>query len=560
VSPAQSEQYGQEALSRFMRNVRQVDGFDYERNAALYAELNAEVKRLASDDANTGKSFSWILQSAHETLKRTRGQQRDDGAAPRGKFDDPPQVGERLDAAEHEAPAGEEPPSDASDEHASTGNGTESHNAAAEEKSEQQAGRGEAQWASEPCGWPEPLSKDAFCGLAGEIVLAVKPHTEADPAALMAQVLVAFGALAGRGPHVRVEGDEHHGNLDVLLVGKTSKARKGTSWGRVHQIFSRVAGWPQVVSGLSSGEGLKFAVRDPIKRVERDKKTGVAVQTEIDGGVADKRLLVVEAEFAQVLRQAARAGNTLSATVRSAWDTGTLRTLTKTDPVTATGAHISIIGHITQDELRAELTATDSANGFANRFIFMCVMRSQVLPFGGGAIDAGLLDNLSGRIGRAADRARTLGEVGMTAAAQDVWKSVYPTLSQGYQGLFGAVTARSEAQCLRLALVYALMDGAGSIDRQHLLAGLAVWERAQDSARFIFGSALGDPVADEILRALRVAGAVGMTRTEISGLFKRNQPSERIGAALNLLAEKKLAIHETKGGESGRPTQVWKAV
>jgi len=72
--------------------------------------------------------------------------------------------------------------------------------------------------------------------------------------------------------------------------------------------------------------------------------------------------------------------------MRSAWDTGMLATLTKNDAVTATGAHISVIGHITADELRAELTATDSANGFANRFLFLAVRRSKALPFGGGPI------------------------------------------------------------------------------------------------------------------------------------------------------------------------------
>jgi hypothetical protein len=99
--------------------------------------------------------------------------------------------------------------------------------------------------------------------------------------------------------------------------------------------------------------------------------------------VLDKRLLVLEPEFAQVLRQGMRAGNTLSATIRCAWDNGNLQTLTKNDPVKATGAHVCVVGHITADELRAELTATDSANGFANRFIFMCVQRSKTLPFGG---------------------------------------------------------------------------------------------------------------------------------------------------------------------------------
>lgn len=408
--------------------------------------------------------------------------------------------------------------------------------------------------------WPDDLDAAAYHGLAGEIVRTIEPQTEADPAAVLLQVLVAFGALVGRGPHVRVEGDEHHCNLFALIVGDTAKARKGTSWGRVRQVFG-VDGSAQVVSGLSSGEGLKWRVRDKIVKVEKDKKTGYATELEIDPGVLDKRLLVIEPEFAQVLRQGARAGNTLSATVRCAWDTGTLSTLTKNDPVTATGAHVSIIGHITADELRSELTATDSANGFANRFMFMLVRRSKMLPFGGNPIDAGTLADFSTRLTMAAMQARARGVIAMSQSARVIWSSVYPTLSEGLPGLLGAVTARGEAQCLRLALLYALIDGDGApeISADHLLAGLALWERSLSSARCIFGSALGDPVADEILRALKSAGTTGLTRTEINRLFKSHQSSDRIGVALDLLSRRNLARAE-KRATGGAPVEVWKAV
>ena len=73
----------------------------------------------------------------------------------------------------------------------------------------------------------------------------------------------------------------------------------------------------------------------------------------IDDGVLDKRLFVIESEFANVLKVMAREGNTLSPVLRRAWDTGDLRTLTKNSPARATGAHISIIGHITRQENRA---------------------------------------------------------------------------------------------------------------------------------------------------------------------------------------------------------------
>jgi hypothetical protein len=181
--------------------------------------------------------------------------------------------------------------------------------------------------------WPEPLAEAAYHGLAGRVVRAIAPHTEADPAAILIQYLVAFGSVVGRGPYYAVEGDRHGPNLYAVIVGATAKGRKGTSWGRVREIFQRVDDpWAskRVLSGLSSGEGLIWAVRDP--------------SDDDDPGVADKRLLVIEAEYASVLRVLDREGNRLSPVIRDAWDTGDLRTLTKTSPASATGAHISIIG------------------------------------------------------------------------------------------------------------------------------------------------------------------------------------------------------------------------
>jgi hypothetical protein len=406
--------------------------------------------------------------------------------------------------------------------------------------------------------WPEPLPDDAFHGIAGEIAKVIEPHTEADKAAILLQVLVTFGLLVERGPHVRVEGDQHHANLYVVLVGDTAKARKGTSWGRVRQIFEVIPGWPNFAKGLSTGEGLKWAVRDAIERLEKDTKTGALVPTVCDPGVADKRLLVIEEEFAQALRVAQRPGNTLSVTVREAWDGRKLATLTKTDPITATGAHIGIIAHITADELRAELTRTDTANGFANRFLYVAVRRSKKLPFGGAPLIEESQE-FAHRLAAAADHARKLDVVGMTEPAKRIWEKVYPELSEGHSGLLGAVTARAEAQCLRLALLYALLDQSSAIDAPHLRAALAIWEYCEASARFIFGSALGDPIADEILRALRVAGEHGLTRTQIRDLLKRNQPSERIGGALELLERRNLARHASVQTD-GRPTEIWKRI
>src|SRR5215217_1842369 len=104
-----------------------------------------------------------------------------------------------------------------------------------------------------------------------------------------------------------------------------------------------------------------------------------------------------------------------------------------------------------------------------------------------------------------------------------------PTVSQT-----GSSGAWSTAQVMRLAALYAVMGESHKIERQHLLAALALWDYAEKSALYIFGHASGDPVADRIYNALRAAGKDGMTRTEISHLFGRNRSSERIAQALSL--------------------------
>ena len=45
--------------------------------------------------------------------------------------------------------------------------------------------------------WPTPLQPAAYHGLLGAIVTALKDETEADPAAILVQLLVMFGNCIG---------------------------------------------------------------------------------------------------------------------------------------------------------------------------------------------------------------------------------------------------------------------------------------------------------------------------------------------------------------------------
>jgi hypothetical protein len=180
---------------------------------------------------------------------------------------------------------------------------------------------------------PAPPAQEAYYGLAGDIVRAIEPDTEADPVALLAHVLAGYGSMIGRRAHYSVEDTEHRANEYYVLVGATAKGRKGTAERRARRLLRAVdETWDteRVVSGLSSGEGLLWAVRDPIYRPERNRKTGEVEQVLIDPGVGDKRLLVIEPEFASALRAMQRQGNTLSPIMRRAWDgEQVIRALTK---------------------------------------------------------------------------------------------------------------------------------------------------------------------------------------------------------------------------------------
>src|SRR5262249_32824568 len=147
--------------------------------------------------------------------------------------------------------------------------------------------------------------------------------------------------------------------------------------------------------------------------------------------------------IAQQLKLISREGNILSAVVRQAWDSGNLRTLTKNSPAQATGAHISIVGHITASELRRYLNQTEIGNGFANRFLWLCVQRSKVLPEG-GKLDEDDLLQITERLKITIEWARRVKRMYRSEKARRLWAEVYPELSEGRAGLLGAVTSRAE--------------------------------------------------------------------------------------------------------------------
>lgn len=418
-----------------------------------------------------------------------------------------------------------------------------------------QADDGEGTLANGPA-WPHPMAEQAFYGLSGDVVRTIEPTTEGDPVALLLNFHGYFGNCAGLKPIYRVEDTDHGLNEFVGIVGATSKSRKGTADRRIRRLFQLAsAEWTsrRVKSGLSSGEGLIWQVRDPIFNADGEVE---------DPGDADKRLLIVESELATVLRRIEREGSSLSPLMRDAWDRShSLEALVSErnrPAVRAAIHHISVIGHITKAELARYLTRTEAANGLGNRFIWGCVKRARLLPRGAASPN---LDELVRRLHQALEFANSLDKpLDFDKQAGAAWETVYGPLSEGKPGLLGAMIARGEAHVVRLATMYAVLDLRPVIGLPHLLAALAVWDYSEASAQYIFGEELGDPDADAVLQALRQS-PTGLAREELRDHFSRNWPAARIRQSLLPLLDLGLVEEVPATGKGkGRPATRYRAL
>ena len=378
-------------------------------------------------------------------------------------------------------------------------------------------------------------------------------HTEADPAALLFQFLVCFGNCIGTTPFYRHEWTLHHAREFVLIVGRSAKARKGTSWNIIREIFRQadeIWSKKRIVGGLGSGEGVVNCVRDPqIERDEQGRETTIA-------GAEDKRLMVVESEFASVLSVSGRDGSTLSEVLRNAWDSGNIQTVTKNNSLRATGAHISVIGHITETELGKKMDSNAIFNGFGNRFLVVCAKRARLLPDGGSLTDEDF-KVLADKLASAIEAARKITRLTRNDEARDLWHEVYSKLTADRPGSFGAITSRAEAHVLRLSMIYALLDGKSQIELCHLKAALECWRYCQDSARYIWGDFAHGGVAEKIRVALTVARDAGLTRSQLNDALGGRTVADEYDPELRKMISTG-EVSEISKPTAGRPVTIYK--
>ncbi|MDM0113927.1 DUF3987 domain-containing protein [Variovorax sp. J22R133] len=408
---------------------------------------------------------------------------------------------------------------------------------------------------------PDPA---ALYGLIGEIALAAAETTEANPFAVALNVMTYLSAAVGRVAYYPVGNTFHHPRLFGLHVGRTGRGRKGDATSIVQRIDKAIRAKDEYIApqvhrgGLSTREGLAFLIHDGYM----DGKNEVPP-------IHDKRLYVVESEFANVLNQTKRDGNTLSPALRDVFDGTSIKPATKTNRLGATDPHVAMSCAVTPSELRSMLATRELTNGFANRFMMVFAEREHLVPFP-RPTSPHVIDGFADRIIDAlkwigADRPveTDVREMKLTPAAQRHYEKLYhgELNDQSAGELVNALVERRAPILLRMAMLFAIFDKRNEIDVPHVGAAMAWVRYWTDSVKYIFATALDEVTvaetsanANKILKFLTSKGSA--SRTDISvECFARHLSKDKIDAALDELLSHTPALIEVETVPSTRRPQ-----
>ena len=364
---------------------------------------------------------------------------------------------------------------------------------------------------------PAPsMIDEMYYGLTGDVMHEASDGTEVHPAAAGMAFISMVAIALGRGRFLRIGNDVHHPRIFSIHVGPTGAGGKGMALGLVKAIrlvceqdvdprFPICGHYHE--GGLSSREGLAWAMRDPSDEKDKDGNS-------IDAGIDDKRLFVIEEEFANVLAQSKRDGNTLSSALRTLWDGGDLAPLTKTNRTRATRPHVGIHACITRTELVKSLATRDLTNGFANRFLYVWGQRQGIVAFPRSSPER-TVDDFAKRLKQAIKFSQFGGAVEVSEDARHEFALFYHGHRKGF-GLSEQVhclTERFPPYAWRLAMVFALLDCSDTITGAHMRAALAWLKFCSNSVGRVFSNVLqhadaadAGSLVPRIMEALRVAG------------------------------------------------------
>lgn len=389
---------------------------------------------------------------------------------------------------------------------------------------------------SEP---PIAMRAEAFTtsGLLAGLMDHWKPRTDASYESLLVQTLVYAGSLMGHLPCAFYGSRPQHTNVFATLVGTTGVSRKGTSADLVRGVWGQVSDAARGLShSANSGEGV------------------IALAAKTDG----EPILIYEEEFARFLIAKGREAATLSPIMRQAFDDVPLSSVTATRNVRAESHHISMIAHVTREEVTDTFGGTDLKNGFANRIAWIGTFQrpDAVVTVHDNVLPNSLRDEMRAMLAWAAKMPRPL--IGGTTHQYDpVARQMLTDASGRYNagvGLAPFLSRRLDTIAARISLIYACLDQSRIIEPLHVEAALAVTDYAYATAKWVFPETTGDIDADLVLRHGLVHPDRFLDTAELEGIVgKKTRDKQRVADLLGLMGYARIAERPRRDGRPGRP-------
>ena len=276
-------------------------------------------------------------------------------------------------------------------------------------------------------------------------------------------------------------------------------------------------------------------------------------------GSEDKRVLYVEEELGALFNKMLTQ-ESVEKMITKAWDSGVLETTTKKESMRCTRPHVSIIGHVTPDELLQRLDKRLIDNGFSNRWLYVLIKKTAVVvrppaPHqirGAAEARAVILANL--------ERAKSQihGPVDLSPAATELFGETHAAMTDHrLDGAIGKQSARWAAQIYKLAVVYAAIEGMAVIGVDHIAAARAAWAYCHRSATAFFAGMTGNQHADQLLQMWREIDFADLTLTDIDEMFSKHMSAQKRSRMLERLSrDGVIARRAVQNPNGGRPATV----
>ena len=369
-----------------------------------------------------------------------------------------------------------------------------------------------------------------------------------------ADVARTAAALADRPAAIAAANEARRQAVAALAGLKGSAAVNVEPWQR---LYAELAKPPVILSGISSGEGVIFNIRDA--RKGRESKDD-------DPGVEQKRMLITLAEFGSVLALVRRPGSTLSSVIRNAYDCTPLETAAKVDPVRCAQPYITLSAAITPAELFGMLfdardTTASADNGLGNRPLYLYAVREKLVAnpkptAGADRMAEEIAKNIHSVYGALQPTKPFLGTaIPFTPEAAAVYEQeIYPELnaitghSINASKLFGRLTTNAR----KIAGILAVIAGEPAVSVGAIKAA-AAWVR--------HGAATVNALASTVDERLKTARAQKAAETVLEALGKLGGPGvlvpqREVRRAAHLTAEQMTAAIGFLTGQAPSPIRI----